>query len=534
MGDFGVESSKYENSNNEKMTEKQDVSIIELNHSQQLTTKPNAHFSALALLGLSYAMLNTWGSSAGSIYIGLGAGGPVAIVYGTIVGTVGALSIATSLAEMCHVLPTAGAQYHWFFALSDKQSKSKRFFSYMSGWLGTAGWIALTATAPISSVQILLAIIQLFHPQFNPGNWFTFIVYMAVSILATIINIFGIHIMGKLNIASLYWSITGAVVLFVTLLSVAGHNGQLCDAKFIFATFLNDTGWPDGVAWIMGLLMTQFALVGADGAAHLVDEIKNPRKYAPLAMVLSCLIGGFCALVVNIALLAVITDPEAVIEKLAASPMIAIYQGIGNLAGTTILSLFFLVNQIFTMPALTITTSRMIHAYAIDGCLPFKSYLGHISPRYQVPIWAIMFNFAWITVFGLMALGSSLVILIIQSASVVMLQVSYIPVIILMVIRGRKWIASLDFKPTFNLGPRLGFITNLFALFYISIMTIFFLFPSVYPVTSPGDMNYAVVVFIAAIVLGLSNWFLFARKHYEQPNGLEEFIAQITTTTSSS
>lgn len=521
------EISKYENSTGGEISEKQEISVVEV----ESAPMPPPHFSALALLGLSYSMLNTWGSSAGSIYIGLAAGGPVAIVYGTIIGTIGALSIAASLAEMCHVLPTAGAQYHWFYALSDPNSTSKRFFSYMSGWLGTAGWIALTATAPLSSVQILVAIIQLFHPEFNPSNWFTFIIYMAVSIFSTLINIFGIHIMGKLNIASLYWSITGAIVIFVTLISVAGKDGQLRDAKFIFATFLNDTGWPDGVAWIMGLLMTQFALVGADGAAHLVDEIQNPRKYAPLAMILSCLIGGFCALVVNIALLAVITDPEAVIEKLAASPMIAIYQGIRNLTGTTILSLFFLANQIFTMPALTITTSRMIHAYAVDGCLPFKAYLGRISTRYQVPIWSIMFNFAWLTIFGFMTLGSSLVILIIQSASVVMLQVSYIPVIVLMVIRGRKWIAGLDYKPTFNLGPRLGFATNLFALCYISVMTIFFLFPSNYPVTTAGKMNYAVVVFFTAVLLGICNYLLFARKHYIQPHGLEEIIAQITTST---
>ena len=160
------------------------------------------HFSTLGLIGLSYAILNTWAASSGSIYIGLSSGGPTSVVYGTILGTFGALCIAASLAEMCHVIPTKGAQYHWCYAFAF-DLKWQRCLSYFSGWMGTSGWIALTSTAPYLTAQSIIVIIQLFHPDFNLGSWFTFLIYMVITVYAALVNIFGIKIMNSMNTAAL-------------------------------------------------------------------------------------------------------------------------------------------------------------------------------------------------------------------------------------------------------------------------------------------------------------------------------------------
>lgn len=173
------------------------------------------HFSTLALLGISYAILNTWAASSGSIYIGFAAGGPIAIVYGTIVGTIGALTIAISLAEMCHIFPTKGAQYHWVWLLMPEGFASRRFLSYISGWMGTAGWIALTSTAPLLSAQQILVNIQVFHSNFKPGVWFIFILYMGFSLYATIITIYGVKLFNKINSAA-FWVSLSALLRRIT------------------------------------------------------------------------------------------------------------------------------------------------------------------------------------------------------------------------------------------------------------------------------------------------------------------------------
>lgn len=67
------------------------------------------HLSKLALLGMSFAILNTWAASSISIYIGLADGGSTSVIYGMIAATLCSFCVAASLSELCHVFPTAGA-----------------------------------------------------------------------------------------------------------------------------------------------------------------------------------------------------------------------------------------------------------------------------------------------------------------------------------------------------------------------------------------------------------------------------------------
>lgn len=138
------------------------------------------------------------------------------------------------------------------------------------------------------------------------------------------------------------WSLVSSVTLTVVLLAVAGHDRPLNSGRFVFATFTNETGWPDGIAWILGLLQTSYSLVGADGAAHLVREIARPERNVPLAMVLSCIIGGLSALVVCLAFLATMTDPVAVSKAAGGCAVVAIQQAVNSLPGTACLFLFYL------------------------------------------------------------------------------------------------------------------------------------------------------------------------------------------------
>lgn len=92
----------------------------------------------------------------------------------------------------------------------------------------------------------------------------------------------------------------------------------------------------------MGLLQTQYALVGADGAAHVVDEIDNPARNAPIAIVLSCIIGGVSAFFVLISFLAATTDINSVISGEGGGYLLVYLQSTGSLAGTTVLSIISL------------------------------------------------------------------------------------------------------------------------------------------------------------------------------------------------
>lgn len=525
---------------NEKEIIPYDVNVAEMDEGNNGTMKDREiddstgantnlqHFSKLALIGLSFASLNTWAASSGTIFIGLGAGGPTSVLWGTVTGTLGALTIATSLAELCHIMPTKGAQYHWTFLLAPQQSVEKyRLLSYLSGFMGTAGWICLTSTAPLLSAQNILTNVQLYHPNFLPDVWFLFVIYMAFTFYAVLINIFGIRLLDKMNSAALFWSLFGCLVTFVTLLSVAGAKGTLNDGKFIFTTFLNFTGWPDGVAWIIGLLQTQYSLVGADAVTHIIGEIQNPRKVVPLAMILSCLIGGSSAFIVLIAFLATVKDPLSVVMAQGGGSLLIMMQALGNRAGTIALNSIILINQIFTAPALVITSTRMLQAFAKDGCLPFNKHLGHISLRTETPIYAALANFIFLTIFGLLLFGSTIAVQALQSAAVVMLQLSYLPPIVLQLFSGRKILSEKGSKiqQRLKLGTKIGPIVNILAICYICLTTVFFLLPPVVPVQTASMMNYAVVVLVFCVLLAFVNWFVYARRNFEEPINLDRILS---------
>lgn len=163
----------------------------------------------------------------------------------------------------------------------------------------------------------------------------------------------------------------------------------------------------------------------------------------------------------------------------------------------------------------------MVQSFAKDGCLPLPHLIGSVSSTLETPVWAALLNLFFLTIFGLLLFGSSLAVQGVQSASVVMLQSSYIPAILAHIFYGRKTVLSSRLKPFLSFGEVFGPILNVAAIVYIFITTVFFLFPSVYPVKNASMMNYSVVVLAISLSLAATNWFLYARQHFRGPLNVE-------------
>ncbi|RAL58596.1 hypothetical protein DID88_003956 [Monilinia fructigena] len=144
-------------------------------HKQEL----ERNFSLLSMLGLAFAILNSWTALAASLSVALPSGGPTSVLWGLITAGVCNLCLAVSLSEFLSAYPTAGGQYHWVAVISWK--KYVPILSWITGWINVSGWIALVAS-----------------------------------------------------------------------------------------------GWPDGVAWLLGLLQAGLGLTGFDAVAHMIEEIPNP------------------------------------------------------------------------------------------------------------------------------------------------------------------------------------------------------------------------------------------------------------------
>ncbi|KAJ1018434.1 hypothetical protein NDA18_006588 [Ustilago nuda] len=490
--------------------------------STSLTYLPKRHFSTLALIGLCYCILNSWTAASASMSIALVSGGPSVILWGMLVAFVGVMSTALSMAEICHVYPTTGGQYHWSFLLAP--ARYRYAIAYFTGWISVFGWVALTATASSLAGQFIVGIIALLHPNYQEKNWHIFLVYVAFSLGAWLINAFGVKILDSLNRIAMLWSLLGAVVIMVTCLARASANYQ--SARFVFAQFTNTTGWPNGVAWILGLLQAAFSLIGSDGATHLIDEIDQPSINAPRAMILAVAIGAGSTFIVLMVFLFVLRDFGAVTDSPAGALLEIIYQAVGNKIGAVCLLIFPVCSMAFTATALLTTSSRMTQAFARDKGLPMHTLLAKISRKEQVPIPALILTTTWVIVFGCIYLGSSSALNAILSSSVVLLQVSYMIPIILLLCRGRKALneASREGeKRSLNMGKFLGPMVNMLAVMFVVFTNIFFLFPPELPATG-SNMNYTVVVVALVALLSGVAWMGRGRREFRGPLDMDDIL----------
>lgn len=78
------------------------------------------------------------------------------------------------------------------------------------------------------------------------------------------------------------------VIISIILLSMS----EKTSAEFVFTTFNNETGWSDGMAWLLGLLQSALSLIGFDAVLHMTEEMPNPHLDAPLAIVYAIGVGG--------------------------------------------------------------------------------------------------------------------------------------------------------------------------------------------------------------------------------------------------
>ena len=93
----------------------------------------------------------------------------------------------------------------------------------------------------------------IFNPSqsYEPQRWQQFLIYIGYNLVAFLINAFLNSSLNNVNKAALTWSITGFVLISITVLACASPNYSSAD--FVFRQFVNQTGWPDGIAWLLGV-----------------------------------------------------------------------------------------------------------------------------------------------------------------------------------------------------------------------------------------------------------------------------------------
>ncbi|OTA07267.1 amino acid permease (PotE) [Trichoderma parareesei] len=496
------------------------VDLAALGHSQALTRK----FDIWSMLALAFCVLGTYSTEAQGLSSGLTNGGPIAVLWGLAVVTLCNICVAVSMGELCSSMPTALGQAFWISQLS--QTPLGRFTAYMCAWINTFGWWTLTASQNAFMTEFLLGMKVMFDPKWDGASkgWVQFLVYVGITVFFTAIN----HV-GCRNDRFLPWFNNFVGVWYVGLFFIIGlallisvgvkHDLKFQSAKFVFGTWINQTGWPDGVTWFMGLVQGAYGLTAFDSVIHMVEEIPAPRRNGPKTMYLSVICGAISGFIFMVICLFTIQNLDNVLDPPTGLPFVELLQETVGLNGAATLVALFIFNGMGQGVSVLTSSSRLTWSFARDGGIPFAAYFSYVDPTWQVPGRALWLQAFLISLVGVLYLFANTVLEAILSVSTIALTVSYAMPIIVLLIVGRDKLPPGEFR----LG-RLGTPLNVVSIIYCAITTVFFLFPGA-PNPAPSDMNYAIAVFGVMLVAAVAFWFVKGRVSFMQME--DELVGQV-------
>ncbi|OQE92882.1 hypothetical protein PENNAL_c0006G06904 [Penicillium nalgiovense] len=400
----------------------------------------------------------------------------------------------------------AGGQYHWV-AVHTNESKvawpsTVPILSWVTGWINVAGWVALVATNSLLSSQLIVGIISVLHESYVPQRWHQFLIYIGLTVGSFVINAFMNSILPVIYRGAFMWSIGGFVIVSITCLACASPNYN--SAYFVFCDFVNTTGWPDGIAWLLGLLQGGLGVTAFDAVAHMIEEVPNAEIEGPKIMVSCVGIGVFTGSIFLIILLFVAGNMEMVATSSAGPLLQILIDATKSNTGAICLLMLPLVCLVFAIISVMTTSSRMIFAFARDGGLPASRFFAKVHPTLKLPLNALILSVVVVIAFG--AFNA------IISASVVALDLSYGIPIAINCLQGRRSLPERKWK----LPNALGWFVDSVALSYIALTTVLFVFPPSSTVTG-SSMNYCIAAFAVIIIISVFQWFVDGRKNFTGP-----------------
>ncbi|KAL2424571.1 Choline transport protein [Exophiala dermatitidis] len=479
------------------------------------------NFGFMSMLGFSCTLMITWERLLTVFVYGLTDGGLAGLIYGYLFCWVGYLAVVASLAEMVSMAPTAGGQYHWTFLFAPQSCRN--FLSFITGWQSVLSWQACLASAAYLGGTIIQGLLVLNYPTYNFQRWHGTLLLYAVVLLAMLFNTYLAKQLPKVEGAVLIVHIVGFFGVLITLVYLAPHG----TAHDVFALYLNNGGYDKGASFFVGLITTVFAFIGADGAIHMSEEIKNASTVVPYSLVASIGLNGTMGFSMLIAILFCIGNIENALETTTGFPFIEIfYQAVNSTGGATAMTSIVLSLMIFAAIAVLAAASRMMWAFARDNGLPGSRFISRVEPRTKLPLYSVGISVVITLLLGLINIGSSAAFNAVASLVVAGYLGSYTLPMGLLLHKKLFNPSSIHYGP-WTLGRRLGIFCNAFGLLWIAITMTFSFFPSVRTDLTLQSMNWSSLIWGGTMLIGVASYFGYLRGKYNGPIVETDIIEQM-------
>ncbi len=447
---------------------------------------------------------------------GMGTGGPAIIVWGWPIVGIFTLLVGLSMAEVCSSFPTAGGLYYWSAKLAKKNGPAASWFT---GWFNFLGQVAITAGIDFGAAFFINAFLNL-QWGVSTAHSVTILIFACVLLLHGLLNQFGIKLVALLNDVSVWWHITGVLIIVSVLAFVPSHHAS---AKYVFTHTFNDTGWHSlFYVLLLGLLLAQYTFTGYDASAHMTEETNGANRSGPRGIVMSILVSLFAGWLLLIGITFAINNGQYSGDLSALVPPAQVFTNAIGSTGARLLLLIAIGAQLFCGMSSVTANSRMIYAFSRDGALPGSQFWHKVNKRTRTPTNAIWLAAVGALILGLPYLWNDAAYAAVTSIATIGLYIAYVAPTYLRLRQGEN----------FQRGPwhlgRWAYPIGIIACIWVVFITILFMLPTASPITW-SDFNYTIVAVLVVIGFAGIYWLVSAKNWFTGPKvqGTPEELAAI-------
>jgi APA family basic amino acid/polyamine antiporter len=376
-----------------------------------VSTTPQPHGSSVRLrrdLGVGGAVaLGVGGTIGGGIFVLIGvaaeAAGPGALLA-FVIGLAVVALIAVPYTELTARAPRAGGGYAFTQAVLGGRWGFVMGWGYGGAWLLGSGYVTTGFGNYVQSLSGLPAVS----------------VTLALVAACTVLNVYGLRPSAQAQSLVLVAAVAGLAAFVV---SGVPHVEPSRLSPLL----------PHGVDGVLFATVLAFlALNGFDAIAAASEEMSDPARTVPRAILLTLLIVG--GLYTAVALVALGTMPLDALAR-SQAPLADAAAGFGGASARGLLLVTAVVTIAATANAMVVVSSRVLFGMARDGHLPAR--LGQLSSARGTPVASVLISGGLIGLVALVAYAEGVALL--AGAAGLLYVLHYLPPLVgLAVVRRRE------------------------------------------------------------------------------------------------
>ncbi|GAA3662348.1 amino acid permease [Nocardioides ginsengisoli] len=456
----------------------------------------NRGFGFRAALSLAFADISPIVALYAIFALGLFAAGP-RFFWAFPIVLAGQLLVALVFGELASRWPYAGSVYQW--------ARHARGTTW--GW--TAAWAymwGLTLTLSTMAYAAATFLLEVFGVA-SPSRWLQVAVALAIIGFGTAANMIGRQFLKVMIVASILCELFGSVVLGVVLLVF--HRVNPVSTLF--------DGLPDqhggGLStMLVAVAFVGWAFLGFESAGSIAEEVEDPERNVPKAIVGALLLVGTIVMFSAAAVILAIPDLGAVLTAKTGDPVSATLTTQLGASIAKPLLVMFVIGFVSAFLAVQSAVSRAVFGMARDGALPGSAALAQLGGPERMPIRAIGLT-AVVSALFLLFAGSDLYNVLVNFSVMGPYIAFAVPVFAAALARlGGRWVPG-----RFSLGRWGGMVTYAAALWLA-----FEILNVLWPRTQPGQPWYIEWSMVISLVgLGIVGAVVYAtcRHRISEPVG---------------